>query len=139
MLKTTSISIKEKELIKGPWNKISVESHASLLHAMPLPLGGVTVLGADTLSYYNNNQDSFSIDPPSLKQSVVTCVGCVDEGRCLLGDLNGKLFMLHVETEERMNEDRSMVSGLRLELLGEVRMYVHVYVSTMCCKVSDLT
>lgn len=52
-LKTVSVSLKEKELIKGPWDKFVVESQASLLHAMPLPLGGVVVLGAETLSYYN--------------------------------------------------------------------------------------
>lgn len=60
MLKTTSISIKDKELLKGPWEKFSVESQASLLHPVPLPLGGVVVLGAFTISYYNK-EEKFSI------------------------------------------------------------------------------
>ena len=60
MLKTTAISIKEKELVKGPWEKFVVESQASLLHPVPLPLGGVVVLGALTISYYNK-EEKFSI------------------------------------------------------------------------------
>ena len=52
-LKTKCIAVKEKELVKGPWEKFVVESQASLLHAMPLPLGGVVVIGSETISYYN--------------------------------------------------------------------------------------
>ena len=119
MLKTTSISMREKELMKGPWEKVSVESQASLLHPMPLPIGGVVVLGEETLCYYNK-EEKFSIDPPALKQGMVSCVGKVDDWRCLLGDVHGNLYMLFVEKLERMNEDGPVVSGLRLELLGEV-------------------
>ena len=53
MLKTVGVSIKEKELMRGPWQTISVESAASMLLPMPLPLGGVIVVGTDTISYYN--------------------------------------------------------------------------------------
>ena len=60
MLKTISVSIKDKELVKGPWEKFSVESQASLLHPVPLPLGGVVVLGALTISYYSKS-DKISI------------------------------------------------------------------------------
>lgn len=69
-------------------------------------------------------EDKFSIDPPCLKDAMVSCVGMVDDSRCLLGDIYGKLFMLFVEKEERMEEDaRAGVTGLRLETLGEV-LYV---------------
>ena len=119
MLKTASVSMKDKELMKGPWEKQSVESQASLLHPMPLPLGGVVVLGDETLSYYNK-EEKLSIDPPVLKQNLVSCVGKVDDWRCLLGDVQGNLYMLFVEKVEKMNEDKPMVNGLRLELLGEV-------------------
>lgn len=119
MLKTISISLNEQELQKGPWEKFRVEPQASLLQPVPLPLGGVVVLGATTISYYNN-EEKFSIDPPVLKDAIVSCVGKVDEWRCLVGDLNGQLFMLFVEAEERMNVERSEVTGLRLEVLGEV-------------------
>ena len=53
VLKTTMISLKEKELLKGPWEPINVEAQASLLQAVPLPLGGVVIVGTDTISYHN--------------------------------------------------------------------------------------
>ena len=121
-LKTAAISITEKELVRGPWEKISVESQASLIYPVPLPLGGVVVLGAVTISYYNK-EDKISVDPPVLTEAIVSCVGKVDDSRCLVGDLHGRLFMLFIEAEERMNEERSEVTGLRLELLGEVCMF----------------
>ena len=65
---------------------------------------------------------ALSADPPILKDSIISCVGKVDDWRCLVGDLNGRVFMLFVESEERMNVDKAEVSGLRLELLGEVSM-----------------
>jgi len=55
MLKTFAISLKEKELVKGPWEPINVEPQACLLQAVPLPLGGVVVVGADTISHHNQN------------------------------------------------------------------------------------
>lgn len=63
---------------------------------------------------------ALSADPPILKESIISCVRKVDDWRCLVGDLNGRVFMLFVESEERMNVDKAEVSGLRLELLGEV-------------------
>ncbi len=119
VLKTTSVSLKENELLKGPWEKQNVEAQASLLHPIPLPLGGVVVIGAETLCYYNK-ENKLSLDPPGLKQSIVSCVGRVDESRCLLGDVSGKLYMLFVESEEKMDEEESVASALRMEVLGEV-------------------
>lgn len=105
--------------MKGPWGKVSVEPQASLLQSIPLPLGGVVVLGDETLCYYSK-EEKFAIDPPALKQCIITCVGKVDDCRCLLGDAHGNLYMLFVEKVEKMNEDKPSVSGLKLELLGEV-------------------
>ncbi len=74
-----------------------------------------------------------SIDPQCMQEMIVTCVSKVDNYRCLLGGSNGKVHMLFLETEEKMEEceaarslepaKRQMVSvsNLRLELLGEVR------------------
>ena len=122
MLKTTSLSLSEKELSRGPWEKFQVESQASLLYPVPLPLGGVVVLGAVTISYYNK-EERLSIDPPGLKEAVVSCIGRVDDSRCLIGDSQGKLFMLFVESEEKMDSEGFEVTGLRVELLGEVRFW----------------
>ena len=67
----------------------------------------------------------------------MTCLSLVDNFRCLVGDSNGQLHMLFLETEENMEADTprvaaldldtdkrqtsSSVTSLRLELLGEVR------------------
>lgn len=110
--------------MKGPWENISVESQASILYPLPLPLGGVVVIGAETLCYHNE-KNKLSIDPPCLKQSIVSCVGKVDDTRCLIGDVGGKLYMLFVETEERMNENGAVPVDLKLEVLGEVKIILN--------------
>ena len=64
LLKTAGISVRDKELVKGPWKSFSVESQASLLH--PLPCQGVVVIGYETVSYYNK-EVQHAIDPPIIK------------------------------------------------------------------------
>ena len=79
--------------------------------------------------------DKFSIDPVCLKESVVSCFGRVDDARVLLGDLHGQLMMLFVEQEERMEEDRAVVTALRLETLGEVCASTHVLLVCSCVSI----
>ena len=56
-----------------------------------------------------------------LQQSTITCCGKVDANgsRYLLGDMNGRLFMLLLEKEERM-DGSAVIKDLKVELLGEV-------------------
>ena len=49
------ISVKDKEINSGPWKNISVDSHASLLHPLPLPLGGLVAIGYQTIAYYDKD------------------------------------------------------------------------------------
>ncbi len=194
MLKTTEIVVRDKELLKGPWKHVSVESQASLLHPLAAPCGGVIVVGYETLSYYsrdvqhaidpplikvggrNSGGESlfdppptlslpsplpplslplisplfptlplshvssshlshflppfyqFNLCPPSLppypptlQDSIISCVGCIDKSRYLLGDMNGRLLMLFIEVEEKMDREDSVVTSMRVEVLGEVR------------------
>ena len=58
--------MKDKEINSGPWKNISVDSHASLLHPLPLPLGGLVAIGYQTIAYYNKDVQH-AIDPPTLK------------------------------------------------------------------------
>ena len=61
----------------------------------------------------------------------MTCISKVDDSRCLLGDANGRLHMLFLEMEEKMDAEATTVAtetkqafgvaNLKLELLGEVR------------------
>ena len=58
-----------------------------------------------------------------LQQSTLTCYGKVDANgsRYLLGDMMGRLFMLMLEKEEKMDSSVT-VKDLKVELLGEVRL-----------------
>jgi DNA damage-binding protein 1 len=60
-----------------------------------------------------------------LQQSTITCCGKVDANgqRYLLGDMNGRLFMLLLEKEEKM-DGSSTIKDLKVELLGEVCIIV---------------
>lgn len=55
------------------------------------------------------------------QQSTITCYGKIDANgsRYLLGDMNGRLFMLLLERQELMDGNIE-VKDLKLELLGEV-------------------
>lgn len=57
-----------------------------------------------------------------LQQSTITCYGKIDANgsRYLLGDMNGRLFMLLLERQELMDGSIE-VKDLKLELLGEVK------------------
>ncbi len=57
-----------------------------------------------------------------LQQSTITCYGKVDANgsRYLLGDMAGRIFMLLLEKEEKM-DGTVTVKDLKVEYLGEVR------------------
>ena len=74
-LKTVVISVKDKEINTGPWKNISVDSQASLLHPLPLPLGGLVAIGYQTIAYYNKDIQH-AIDPPIVKVLHVQCTSC---------------------------------------------------------------
>ena len=59
------------------------------------------------------------------QQSTITCYGKIDTNgsRYLLGDMNGRLFMLLLEKQELMDGNIE-VKDLKLELLGEVKEHL---------------
>ncbi|KAL5503313.1 hypothetical protein EMCRGX_G010241 [Ephydatia muelleri] len=116
-LKTSGISLREKELVKGPWKPISVETQASLLQPVMPPCGGILIFGYETIIYCSEKVQH-SIDPPIIKESIVSCVGMVDRSRYLVGDANGRLLMLFVDSEEKI-DGVTQVSSMKLEVLGE--------------------
>ena len=72
VLRSNTISVADKELVAGPWNQMSLESQASLLYAVPLPMGGVLAVGYETVAYYNLDVQ-LAIDPPMIKVCMPTC------------------------------------------------------------------
>ena len=63
--------MRDKDKDGSPWKKFTVEPQASLMKPLPLPMGGVLVIGYETISYYNKGIQR-AIDPPVVK---VCCHG----------------------------------------------------------------
>lgn len=73
-----------------------------------------------------NGSEHDNIICSNYQQSTLTCHGKVDANgsRYLLGDLMGRLFMLLLEKEEKM-DGTVTVKDLKVELLGEVSHLVN--------------
>ncbi|XP_052213076.1 DNA damage-binding protein 1-like isoform X2 [Dreissena polymorpha] len=118
-VKTYEISLRDKELNKGPWKQDNVETEASMLIAVPSPFGGALIIGQESITYHKGDQ-FIPIAPHTIKQSTITCCGKVDSNgqRYLLGDMAGRLFMLLLEKEEKM-DGTATIKDLKVEVLGE--------------------
>ncbi|XP_041365594.1 DNA damage-binding protein 1-like isoform X2 [Gigantopelta aegis] len=116
-VKTYEISLREKEFQKGPWKQDNVETEACMVIADPI--GGALIIGQESITYHKG--DNFiPIAPPAIKQNALTCYGKVDANgsRFLLGDMAGRLFMLLLEKEEKMDGSVT-VKDLKVEYLGD--------------------
>ncbi|PVD33437.1 hypothetical protein C0Q70_04693 [Pomacea canaliculata] len=118
-VKTYEISLRDKEFQKGPWKQDNVETEACMVIGVPEPYGGAIIIGQESVTYHKG-ENYIPIAPPVIKQSALTCYGRVDANgsRYLLGDMAGRLFMLLLEREEKMDGSH-VVKDLKVELLGE--------------------
>jgi len=118
-VKTHELSLKEKEFVKVPWKVDNVESEASMLIPVPDPFGGAIIIGAETITYHNGT-NYHSITPPNIQDSSIVAHARVDPNgsRYLLGDMSGRLFMLMLLKEDKM-DGSSSIKDLKIELLGE--------------------
>ncbi|XP_065284154.1 DNA damage-binding protein 1-like [Dermacentor albipictus] len=119
-MKTYEVSLKDKEFVRGPWKQDHVESEATLVIAVPEPFCGALVIGQESITYHNGDQ-YVVITPHLIRQSTIVCYGKVDANgsRYLLGDMAGRLFMLLLEREDKM-DGTTAVKDLKLEFLGEI-------------------
>lgn len=119
-MKTYEVSLKDKEFVRGPWKQDHVESEATLVIAVPEPFCGALIIGQESITYHNGNQ-YVVITPHLIRQSTIVCYGKVDANgaRYLLGDMAGRLFMLLLEREDKM-DGTTAVKDLKLEFLGEI-------------------
>ncbi|XP_015904539.1 DNA damage-binding protein 1 [Parasteatoda tepidariorum] len=117
---TYEISMRDKEFTKGPWQQNNVEIEATTVIAVPEPFCGAIVIGQESITYYHGDKH-IAIAPPLIKQSVINCYCKVDENgsRYLLGNMCGRLFMLLLEKEEKM-DGTVVVRDLKFEFLGEI-------------------
>ncbi|XP_051919016.1 DNA damage-binding protein 1 [Hippocampus zosterae] len=118
-VKTYEVSLREKEFNSGPWKQENVEAEASMVIPVPEPFGGAIIIGQESISYHNGDK-YLAIAPPTIKQSTIVCHNRVDPNgsRYLLGDMEGRLFMLLLEKEELMDGTVAL-KDLHVELLGE--------------------
>lgn len=114
-VKTREISLRDKDFVKTPWRQDNVETEASMVIAVPSPLGGAIIIGQENILYHDG-VNSVAVAPAVIAQSTIVCSARVDSGglRYLLGDMSGRLFMLFLEVEG------NIVKDLKVELLGEI-------------------
>uniref|UniRef100_A0A8C1IIK9 DNA damage-binding protein 1 n=1 Tax=Cyprinus carpio TaxID=7962 RepID=A0A8C1IIK9_CYPCA len=117
-VQTYEVSLREKEFNKGPWEQENVEAEASMVIPGE-PFGGAIIIGQESITYHNGDK-YLAIAPPTIKQSTIVCHNRVDPNgsRYLLGDMEGRLFMLLLEKEELM-DGAVVLKDLHVELLGE--------------------
>ncbi|KAG2617083.1 hypothetical protein PVAP13_3NG178222 [Panicum virgatum] len=110
--KTYEVALKDKDFVEGPWSQNNLDNGAGLLIPVPAPLGGVIIIGEETIVYCNANA-TFKAIP--IKQSIIRAYGRVDPdgSRYLLGDNTGTLHLLV------LTHERERVTGLKVEYLGE--------------------
>ena len=110
-VKTYIVKCHSQELLEGPWNQPNVESGASMLVAVPSPIGGVLILGQQTITYHNGDT-SMSLSTPSV---VWRATGKIDASgsRILLGDHLGGLWILVLTAQN------DSLQGLDIDKLGE--------------------
>uniref|UniRef100_A0A1D1YWE8 DNA damage-binding protein 1 n=2 Tax=Anthurium amnicola TaxID=1678845 RepID=A0A1D1YWE8_9ARAE len=110
-VKTYEVSLKDKDFAEGPWQQANVDNGAGLLIPVPMPLGGVIIIGEETIVYCSAT--AFKAIPT--KPSITRAYGRVDAdgSRYLLSDNSGILRLLVIIHE------KERVTGLRIEHLGE--------------------
>ncbi|KAM0880962.1 hypothetical protein ACQ4PT_033240 [Festuca glaucescens] len=130
-VKTYEVALKDKDFVEGPWSQNNLDNGAGLLIPVLAPLGGVIIIGEETIVYCNGNS-AFKAMP--IKQSIIRAYGRVDPDgpRYLLGDNTGTLHLLV------LTQEGERVTGLKIEHLGETSIassisYLHngvVYVGS---------
>ncbi len=111
-VQTHVVNSRGRELLSGPWERISVESDANTLIPVPEPLCGVMVIGKRSIAYCKGG-NTVSIDMVSKS---ITAYGPVDEDgqRFLVGDTNGELYVI------TLIHDGTNIKSLSLEPLGSI-------------------
>ncbi|XP_043699363.1 DNA damage-binding protein 1 isoform X2 [Telopea speciosissima] len=110
-VKTYEVALKDKDFVEGPWSQNNLDNGAGLLIPVPMPLGGVIIIGEETIVYCSAS--AFKAIPT--RPSITRAYGRVDAdgSRYLLSDHAGLLHLLVITHE------RERVTGLKIELLGE--------------------
>ncbi|XGW30811.1 hypothetical protein V3C99_009628 [Haemonchus contortus] len=117
-LKTVELSMVEKEL-KTVSKQDNIETEARMVIPVPLPCGGVIVVGQETILYNSEDNVYLTISPNTMNRSVFTSFAPVDANgqRFLLADDHGILYMLVLDVDTKSPSPG--VKDLKIESLGE--------------------
>ncbi|VDL83163.1 unnamed protein product [Nippostrongylus brasiliensis] len=97
----------------------NIETEARMVIPVPMPCGGVIVVGQETILYNGEDNVYLTISPNTMDKSLFTCYAPVDANgqRFLLSDDHGILYMLVLDVETKGST--SSVKDLKIESLGE--------------------
>ncbi|KIH54852.1 CPSF A subunit region, partial [Ancylostoma duodenale] len=117
-LKTVELSLAEKEL-KTISKQDNIETEARMVIPVPLPCGGVIVIGQETILYNGEDNVYLTISPNTMNKALFTCYASVDTNgqRFLLADDHGVLYMLVLDVD--VKAPSPCVKDLKIESLGE--------------------
>ncbi|PNT71609.1 hypothetical protein BRADI_2g32134v3, partial [Brachypodium distachyon] len=89
-VKTYEVALEDKDFVEGSWSQSNLDNSAHLL--IPVPLGGVIIIGEHTIVYCS----ATTFKALSIKQSIIRAVGRVDPdgSRYLYGDNTGALHLI---------------------------------------------
>eukprot|EP00240_Pyramimonas_obovata_P000173 CAMPEP_0118957844 /NCGR_PEP_ID=MMETSP1169-20130426/62317_1 /TAXON_ID=36882 /ORGANISM="Pyramimonas obovata, Strain CCMP722" /LENGTH=1091 /DNA_ID=CAMNT_0006905945 /DNA_START=129 /DNA_END=3404 /DNA_ORIENTATION=- len=110
-MRTYEVLLKDKDFAEGPRSQSNLDAGASIIIAVPMPLGGMIIVGERTIVYLNGHV----MKTIPMNYSVTKAYGRVDAdgSRYLLSDHSGMLHLL------ALTHDKERVLGLKLEALGE--------------------
>ncbi|VEL23202.1 unnamed protein product [Protopolystoma xenopodis] len=89
----------------------SIEPDSKLLIPVPRPYGGVIIVGDNIICYHTKDGPHISQYIPQAKASQVLCYTRVDAQRYLLGDMAGRLYMLHLLSEDAATNPNIMAQS----------------------------
>ena len=97
-VKTYEVLLAEKDFAEGPWAQSNVDNGATIVIPVPLPIGGAIILGEQTVLYHSGQDNRFKAIP--VGPMIVRAFGRIDPdgSRYLMGDHNGNLSLLALQT-----------------------------------------
>ncbi|EDW14370.1 DNA damage-binding protein 1 [Drosophila mojavensis] len=118
-VKCHEINLRDKEFMKLAWKQDNVETEATMLIPVPSPIGGVIVIGRESIVYHDGS-NYHAVAPLTFRQSTINCYARVDSKglRYLLGNMDGQLYMLFLGINETGKVPT--VKDIKVEQLGEI-------------------
>ncbi|VDK22565.1 unnamed protein product [Taenia asiatica] len=130
-IKMYDIFGKDPTLRSVPVNVDSIETSSKILIPVPAPYSGFILVGDSIICYHTRETFHISQYIPQAQNSRIVCYAKVDSRRYLLGDIAGRLYMVHLlpqdektirpipSTSRDMTHATPRIGSIRIELLGE--------------------